>query len=53
MAHAFDLLGYHTLKENHVGVDMDAMVSLPFYCQLGGISVQEIDFEKYMVRVKP
>jgi hypothetical protein len=42
----FDIQAYQTADA------MDAIVSLPFFCNLLGISISEVDFEKYNIRIK-
>jgi ABC-type antimicrobial peptide transport system permease subunit len=36
-----------------IGGEHDTIVSLPMYCQMGGISLNEIDYEQINIRLKP
>lgn len=33
--------------------DHDILVSLPLYCKIAGISLNEIEFEQYNIKLKP
>ena len=46
-------LGDFRVQDTHIGIDHDVLVSLPLYCKIGGISMNEIDYEGYHLRLKP
>ena len=53
MLASFDMLGYFNFVGTRTNRDMDLVVSLPLYCQMTGASISELDFEKYLIRLKP
>lgn len=55
MRPAFSLSSFGGLemKENYLQHHHDAIVSLPLYCKIAGISLNEIDFETIVLKLKP
>ena len=52
-AFSMSIFGRHEFKDSMVNIDHDSIVSLPLYCKLAGIAVNEIDYESYVLKLKP
>lgn len=51
MLGSFDILGWFNFIST--AGTKDIIVSLPLFCQISGASISELDFEKYLIRLKP
>ena len=50
MLGSFDILGWFNFITT--AGTKDIIVSLPLFCQISGASISELDFEKYLIRLK-
>lgn len=48
-----EVFGGENFKDILLGGDHDSIVSLPLYCQMGGISLNELEYEQINIRLKP
>jgi hypothetical protein len=51
----FSMSGFSSfqLKELMLTKDHDSIVSVPMFCKMSGISVNEVDYELLVVKLKP
>lgn len=52
-AFSMSIFGGHEFKDSMLAHDHDAIVQIPLYAKLAGISVNQIDYETYIVKLKP
>ena len=50
---AYDLMAMLYMQEVDVGRPHDVLVSLPLFCKMSGMSINEIHFKNYVAKLKP
>ena len=53
LAYALSLFGSFEMKDKMLTNDHHALVSIPMYSKMAGISVNEVTYENYVARLKP
>jgi hypothetical protein len=51
-AMSFSVFGGFTFKDVMMGSDHDSLVSVPMYCKMAGISVNEVEYESVKIKIK-
>lgn len=53
LAWAVSQFGNFQLRDHRMNQAHDMLVSIPLYCKIAGISMNEIYFEEYYIKLKP